>query len=255
MWVNNAMATVFAPVKQISPEEYRRVTEVTYLGVVNGTLAALGRMLPRDSGTIVQVGSALAYRSIPLQSAYCAAKHAVLGFTESLRTELLHDGFSVHVTMVHLPGMNTPQFEWSRSRMPRKATPVPPIYEPEVAARAIAWAAQHPEQREIKVGWPTFQAIYGERIAPGLADRVLGRRGYEDQQTDEAEDPERPDNLWAPVAGPYAARGRFSERASTRSPLTWASTHRGAVALAAGGVALFLAAAGPHLRALGRGRT
>jgi short-subunit dehydrogenase len=231
VWVNNAMATVFAPVRDVTAEEYRRVTEVTYLGYVHGTLAALRRMLPRDRGAIVQVGSALAYRSIPLQSAYCAAKHAVLGFTESLRTELLHEGAGVHVTMVHLPGMNTPQFDWSRSKMPKKATPVPPIYEPEVAARAIVWAADHPRRRELMVGWPTFEGILGERLAPSLGDRYLARRGEEAQQTAQDEDPERADNLYDPAPGDFAARGRF--RGARRSPLTWAAMHRAAVAVGA----------------------
>lgn len=238
IWVNNAMTTVFAPVKDTTADEYRRVTEVTYLGYVHGTLAALKRMLPRDRGTIVQVGSALAYRAIPLQSAYCAAKHAIEGFTESLRTELMHDRSRVQVTIVHLPGMNTPQFDWSRSKMPRAATPVPPIYEPEVAAEAIVWAARHPGRRDLKVGWPTLKAIYGNRLAPWLADRVLARTGYESQQTSAPEDPGRPHNLWEPVPGPYSARGRFSDQAVERSPLTWASMHRGALGAVVGGAVL-----------------
>ena len=184
VWVNNAMASVFSPVREMQPEEYRRVTEVTYLGVVHGTLAALRRMLPRDRGTIVQVGSALAYRGIPLQSAYCAAKHAIDGFMDSLRCELIHDGSGVHVTMVHLPALNTPQFRWVKSRLPRKAQPVPPIYQPEVAAEAIHWAARH-RRRELWVGAPTVQAILANRVAPGLLDHYLAATGYDAQQTTE----------------------------------------------------------------------
>lgn len=252
VWVNNAMTTVFGRVKDTTAQEYRRVTEVAYLGYVHGTLSALRRMLPRDRGAIVQVGSALAFRAIPLQSAYCAAKHAIVGFTESLRTELMHDGSGVKVTMVHLPGMNTPQFDWSRSKMPRKARPVAPVFEPEVAADAIVWAAQHPWRRDVKVGWPTMRAIYGNRLAPGAADRVLAHVGYEGQQRAEREDPQRPNNLWEPVPGDFGAHGSFDDEAADSSPLTWASMHRGALAAAAGGAALLLAAA--SLGAFGGGR-
>lgn len=244
VWVNNAMTTVFGPVKDMTADEFRRVTEVTYLGYVHGTLSALRRMLPRDRGTIVQVGSALAYRAIPLQSAYCAAKHAIEGFTEALRTELMHDGSHVKVTMVHLPGINTPQFEWSRSKMPRKARPVAPVFEPEVAADAIVWAAHHPDRRDVKVGWPTVRTIYGNRLAPGVGDWVLSRMGYEGQQRPEREDPRRPDNLWEPVPGDFGAHGAFDDEATDSSPLTWASMHRGALVAAAGGVAALLVAAG-----------
>src|SRR3989441_1933676 len=184
IWVNNAMVSVFSPVKEMTAEEFRRVTEVTYLGVVYGTLTALKRMLPRDWGSIVQVGSALAYRGIPLQAAYCGAKHAIQGFTESLRCELLHDKSNVRVTMVQLPAMNTPQFSWVKSRLPRKPQPVPPIYQPEVAAEALVWAADH-DRRELWVGLPTCKAIVGERVIPGLLDHYLARIGYQDQQTDE----------------------------------------------------------------------
>ena len=235
------MTTVFAPVKDTTSDEFRRVTEVTYLGYVHGTLAALARMLPRDRGAIVQVGSALAYRSIPLQAAYCAAKHAIEGFTEALRTELLHDGTSVRVTMVHLPGMNTPQFEWARSKLPRKARPVSPVYDPEVAARAIVWAAHHADRRDVKVGWPTLKAIYGNRVAPDHADRVLARTAYEGQQGRLPEDPTRRDNLWGPVPGDYSAHGRFDAESLHHSPLTWVSMHRGAVAAATVGAALLVA--------------
>jgi NAD(P)-dependent dehydrogenase (short-subunit alcohol dehydrogenase family) len=225
VWVNNAMTSVFSPVRDMPADEYRRVTEVTFLGSVHGTLAALGRMLPRDRGSIVQVGSALAYRGIPLQSAYCAAKHAIQGFMDSLRAELIHDGSRVHLTSVHLPAMNTPQFRWVKSRLPRKAQPVPPIYQPEVAAEAIHWAAHH-ERREIWVGVPTVMSMLGNRIAPALLDRYLGWTGYDAQQVDEPEDPDRPHNLWAPVPGDQAAHGEFDDRASARSLQTWATLHR-----------------------------
>src|SRR5579872_1968415 len=184
IWVNNAMASVFSPIKEMLPEEYKRVTEVTYLGVVYGTLAALKRMLPRDRGTIVQVGSALAYRSIPLQSAYCAAKHAIAGFTDSLRCELIHDKSKVRLTMVQMPALNTPQFGWVKSRLKYKAQPVPPIFQPEVGARAIYWAAHH-SRRELYAGWPTVEAIVGNKLAPGLLDRYLGKTGFASQQRSE----------------------------------------------------------------------
>jgi short-subunit dehydrogenase len=216
IWVNNAMASVFSPVKEMRPEEYKRVTEVTYLGVVYGTLAALKRMLPRDRGTIVQVGSALAYRSIPLQSAYCAAKHAISGFTDSLRCELLHDKSNVHLTMVQMPALNTPQFGWVKSRLKHKAQPVPPIFQPEVGARAIYWAAHH-TRREVYAGWPTVEAIVGNKIAPGLLDRYLAKNGFSSQQTSEPEDPNRPDNLWQPVDGDHGAHGTFDDEAHTSS--------------------------------------
>jgi NAD(P)-dependent dehydrogenase (short-subunit alcohol dehydrogenase family) len=232
IWVNNAMTTVFSPVKQTKPEEYRRVTEVTYLGAVYGTLAALHRMLPRDRGVIVQVGSALAYRAIPLQTSYCAAKHAIRGFTEGLRCELLHDGSKVRVTMVQMPALNTPQFDWMKSRLPRKGQPVPPIYQPEVAARAIVWAAHH-DRRELYVGWPAVKTIVGNKIAPGLADRYLARTGYQSQQTDEPADPNRPHNLWEPVPGDRGAHGRFDARAGRSSLQLRAATRRRWVAAAA----------------------
>ena len=218
VWVNNAMVSVFSPVKEMTAADYRRVTEVTYLGFVHGTLSALRRMLPRDRGVIVQVGSALAYRGIPLQSAYCAAKHAVQGFTESLRCELIHDRSNVKVSMIHLPATNTPQHSWSKSRMPRKARPVPPIYQPEVAARAVHHAAHH-YRREWNLGLVTDVVLMGNAIAPGLGDWYLARTGYESQMTDEPENPDRPDNLDAPPArrlgGTRAVRrrGRGSERA------------------------------------------
>jgi NAD(P)-dependent dehydrogenase (short-subunit alcohol dehydrogenase family) len=240
IWINNAMASVFSPVKDMTADEFRRVTEVTYLGVVYGTLAALRRMLPRNHGSIVQVGSALAYRGIPLQSAYCAAKHAVQGFCDSLRTELLHDGSDVTLTMVQLPALNTPQFDWVKSRLPNRAQPVPPIFQPEVAADAIVWAAES-GRREVWVEMPTVKAILGDRVAPGLLDRFLARTGYDSQQTSEPDDPARPDNLWAPVAGDHGAHGRFDDRARPSSLQVWASRHRGELAAMAGAAAVAVA--------------
>lgn len=232
IWINNAMVSVFSPVIEMQPEEYRRVTEVTYLGVVHGTLAALRRMKPRNAGAIVQVGSALAYRGIPLQSAYCASKHAVQGFMDSLRSELLHDGSAVRVSSVHLPAMNTPQFDWAKSRLANRPQPVPPIYQPEVAADAIYWAAHH-ERREVWVGAPTVMAILGDRVAPAVGDRVLAATGFESQQTLEPDDPDRPNNLWEPVPGDRGAHGRFDDRASAWSAQAWATTHR---SLTVGGI-------------------
>ena len=239
VWVNNAMVTVFAPFSQITAEEFRRVTDVTYLGTVHGTMSALRRMLPRDRGTIVQVGSALAYRGIPLQSAYCGAKHAIRGFTESLRCELLHQGSNVRLTMVQLPALNTPQFDWSRSRMPRRAMPVPPIYQPEVAADAILWAAGD-HRAEVRVGASTVATIIAEKIAPRVLDRYLGKSGYRSQQAEEEEEAGRPDNLFDPVEGDFGAHGRFESSAHGRSPQLWITTHRGGLlagSLTAGAIA------------------
>jgi NAD(P)-dependent dehydrogenase (short-subunit alcohol dehydrogenase family) len=216
IWINNAMLSVFSPVMEMKPEEYKRVTEVTYLGYVYGTLAALKRMKPRDRGAIVQVGSALAYRGIPLQSAYCAAKHAIQGFHDSLRTELIHDGSRVRVVMVQLPAFNTPQFRWVKSRLPKKAQPVPPIFQPEVAAEAIVWAA-YSGRREINVGWPTVKAVWGNNLVPGYADRYLAKNGYESQMTGAPEDPGRADNLWEPLPGDAGAHGVFDDVAIPRS--------------------------------------
>jgi NAD(P)-dependent dehydrogenase (short-subunit alcohol dehydrogenase family) len=238
VWVNNAMTSVFSPVKEMTALEIRRVTDVTYLGCVHGTLAALKRMLPRDRGTIVQVGSALAKRSIPLQSAYCAAKHAIEGFTESLRCELLHDKSRVSVTLVHLPAMNTPQFDWCKSRMPRHPQPVPPIYQPEVAAEAIVWAAEHGTKKELYVGVPTVKAVVGNKFAAPLIDRYLARTGYEKQQTNGVDPHDRPTDLWSPVAGDHGARGRFDARARGFSLQTWASLRRGPIAIGAACIAL-----------------
>ncbi|NTU78023.1 MAG: SDR family oxidoreductase [Chloroflexales bacterium] len=236
VWVNNAMVSIFSPVKEMTAEGYRRVTEVTYQGYVHGTLAALKRMLPRDRGVIVQVGSALAYRGIPLQSAYCAAKHAIQGFHDSLRSELIHDGSQVKVTMVQMPALNTPQFRWVKSRLPNQAQPVPPIFQPEVGARAVVWAARHP-RKELYVGWPTVKAIVGDKLVSSFADHYLARGGYESQQTDEPRDPERPDNLWEPVAGDQAAHGVFDARAKGWSAQLWLATHRGWVAAGGAGLA------------------
>ena len=244
IWINNAMASVFSPIKKMTPEEFRRVTEVTYLGCVYGTLAALKRMLPRDHGTIVQVGSALAYRGIPLQSAYCAAKHAIQGFCDSLRCELLHDKSGVRLTMLQLPALNTPQFGWVKSRLPRKAQPVPPIFQPEVAAEAIYFAAHNP-RREFYIGLPSVKAIVANKIAPGLLDHYLARTGYGAQQYDGPEDPNRPDNLWQPVPGDHGAHGAFDARASNWSPQLWTSEHRtwigiGVMTLALSGIIALL---------------
>jgi short-subunit dehydrogenase len=225
IWVNNAMTSVFSPVKEMKPDEYKRVTDVTYLGVVYGTMAALKRMLPRNRGMIVQVGSALVYRSIPLQSAYCAAKHAVAGFTDSLRCELIHDKSDVRITMVQMPALNTPQFRWVKSRLKYKAQPVPPIFQPEIGAKAIYYAAHH-RRREIYVGWPTAEAIIGNKIAPGILDHYLGRTGYASQQMSEPEDPNRPDNLWEPVPGDHGAHGVFDNRAQPKSYEVWADLNR-----------------------------
>jgi NAD(P)-dependent dehydrogenase (short-subunit alcohol dehydrogenase family) len=231
VWVNNAMATVFSPFEEITPEEFKRVTDVTYLGTVNGTLAALSRMRRRDHGTIVQVGSALAYRSIPLQSAYCGAKHAIKGFTESLRCELLHQRSDVRITMVHLPALNTPQFHWCRTRLPRHPQPVPPIYQPEVAAEAIVWAAQN-DRREVLVGAPTVATVWANKFIPGLLDRYLGRTGYRSQQEDRPVEPGRPDNLLEPVPGDFGAHGEFDDRSHPHSRQLWLTTHRGVLAAA-----------------------
>ena len=236
VWVNNAMTTVFSPVREMTADDFKRVTDVTYLGFVYGTQAALRRMLSRDRGTIVQVGSALAYRSIPLQSAYCAAKHAMVGFTDSLRSELIHDGSHVRLTVVHMPALNTPQFSWCKSRMPRKAQPVPPIFQPEVGAEAVYWAAHH-DRRELLVGWPTIQAVWGQKLIPGLLDRYLARMAWDGQMRDGARDSAAPVDLYEPVPGHQGAHGDFGDQASERSLALWAVTHRGWLGLAAGGMA------------------
>jgi NAD(P)-dependent dehydrogenase (short-subunit alcohol dehydrogenase family) len=246
VWVNVAFTSVFARFVDIGPEEFERVTQVTYLGFVNGARSALLRMLPRDRGTIVQVGSTLAYRGIPLQSAYCGAKHATQGFHESLRTELLHDHSKVRVTMVQMPAVNTPQFSWVLSRMSRKAQPVPPIYQPEVAARAVLYAADHPRRREYWVGATTMATLLANAVAPGLLDRYLARTGFDAQQTDQPKDAEQPVNLWDPADGgaghDYGAHGLFDDQAHARSPQVWASQHHGVMVGA--GVGLIAGAVG-----------
>ncbi|WP_433362610.1 SDR family oxidoreductase [Actinoplanes sp. CA-142083] len=247
IWVNTAFSSVFAPFAEIAPDEFRRVTEVSYLGYVYGTRAALTRMKPRDRGAIVQVGSALAYRGIPLQTAYCGAKHAVQGFNEALRCELLHAGSGVRTTMVQLPAVNTPQFTWLRSRLRRHAQPVPPIYQPEVAAQAIVYAADHPRRREYWVGASTAGTLLANAVAPGILDRYLGRTGVDSQQTDQPHDPDAPGNLWQPADGEsghdYGAHGEFDDRSKPRSLQVWASQHHGLIG-AAGAAVLALGAIG-----------
>jgi NAD(P)-dependent dehydrogenase (short-subunit alcohol dehydrogenase family) len=241
VWVNVAFTSVFAPFHEIKADEYKRVTEVTYLGYVYGTMAALKRMRQRDRGTIVQIGSALAYRGIPLQSAYCGAKHAIQGFNESLRCELLHEGSHIRTTMVQMPAVNTPQFSWVLSRLPRHAQPVPPIYQPEVAAQAVIYAADHPRRREYWVGGSTAITIMGNAVVPGVGDWYLSKTGYSSQQTDEPHDPDQPVNLWEPADAEkdFGAHGVFDAKSTDSSVQMWASQHHGLVtALAAAGVAV-----------------
>lgn len=241
IWVNNAMATMFAPLSDIAPEDFRRVTDVTYHGFVWGTMAALKRMRPRNRGTIVQVSSALAYRSIPLQSPYCGAKHAMKGFTQSVRTELEHDGSAVHLALVDMPGVNTPQFDWCKTTLPRQPKPIGSWYQPEVAARAVYWAA-HARRAEICVGHPTLMAVLAEKCIPRLLDHYLARVGVKGQQGARAIAPDRPDNLWRPVPGPYAAHGSFDRHARTASLQFWATAHRGWLLAGAGALAAALGA-------------
>lgn len=225
VWINNAMTTVFSPFDQIPAEEFRRATEVTYLGVVYGTMAAVRRMKQHNRGVIVQVGSALAYRGIPLQSPYCGAKHAIRGFTDSLRCEFLHDKVNIHITMVQIPAMNTPQFNWCKSRLPNHPQPVPPIFQPEVAARGIVWAANH-RRREVNVGAPTVWTIWGNKFLPGLGDRYLAKNGYTGQQTEQPISPDRPFNLYDPVPGDHGAHGIFDKRAIDSSWQFWLTIRR-----------------------------
>ncbi|MEV4729647.1 SDR family oxidoreductase [Saccharopolyspora sp. NPDC049426] len=254
VWVNAAFTSVFAPFSEIAPKEFRRVVEVDLLGFVHGTHAALERMRPRDRGTIVQVGSALAYRGVPLQSAYCASKHAVQGFHESLRCELLHEGSGVRVTMVQLPAVNTPQFSWVLSRLPKHPQPLPPIFQPEVAARAVVHAADHPQRREYWCGGSTVATLIANALAPGVLDRYLARYGVAARQTDVVADPDRTANLWAPADGDsgrdYGARGVFDDKSHTRSWQLWASQRHGALALAAVGAAALAAAVASRQRRL-----
>jgi short-subunit dehydrogenase len=227
VWVNIAMATVFAPVSMLSAQEFERGTQVTYLGQVHGTMAALSRMRGRNRGTIVNVGSALGYRSVPLQSIYCGAKFAVRGFTDALRSEIIHDHLNIHLTMVDLPAVNTPQFDWALNKMGRRARPVAPVYQPEVAARAIFFAATH-RRREVWVGFPTVRAILANRIAPGLIDRYLAKAGYEGQLADELLEPDSAGNLFEPVPGDYGAHGRFDSQSRTGSFEMFTNRHRNA---------------------------
>ncbi|PRW65439.1 SDR family oxidoreductase [Actinopolyspora mortivallis] len=250
VWVNAAFTSVFAPFSEVGPKEFRRVVEVDLLGFVHGTKAALERMRPRDRGAIVQVGSALAYRGVPLQSAYCASKHAIQGFHESLRCELLHEGSGVRTTMVQLPAVNTPQFSWVLSRLPKHPQPLPPIFQPEVAARAVVYAAEHPHRREYWCGGSTVATLIANALAPGLLDRYLARNGVAAQQNEEVSDPDRAANLWAPADGSsghdYGAHGVFDESSEVRSGQWWASRHHGTLATvlgAAGAVGLLVSRA------------
>ncbi|WP_459955976.1 SDR family oxidoreductase, partial [Mycobacterium avium] len=244
-----AFTSVFAPFSEISAEEFKRVTEVTYLGYVHGTMAALAKMRPRDRGTIVQVGSALSQRSIPLQSAYCGAKHAVNGFTESVRCELLHEGSRVRITLVQMPAVNTPQFSWVLSRLPRHPQPVPPIYQPEVAARGVLYAADHPGRKQYWVGDSTMVTLLAQKFAAPLLDRYLGRTGYDSQQTEQPVGGDRPHNLWQPLdqepGSDHGAHGEFDDTSHAHSPQLWASQHpviSGTGALGAAGLGAWLAA-------------
>lgn len=241
VWVNNAMNSVFSPIKEMLPEEFRRVTEVTYLGQVYGALVALKRMTERNKGSIVFVGSALAYRGIPLQSAYCAAKHAIQGFYDSLRAELIHDKSHVKISMVELPALNTTQFSFVKSRLPHKPRPMGTIFQPEVAADAILYAAEH-NRREMFVGFSSLKAIFGNKIAPWYADHVLAKNGYEGQQTQEPEDPNRQNNLWEPIPGDHGSHGSFDDQAYETSEQLWLSKNRNLVLgglLAVGALMLF----------------
>lgn len=237
IWINNAVVSVFMPFAEMSAEDFHRVTEVTYLGCVHGTMSALRRMGPRNHGSIVQVGSALAYRGIPLQSAYCGAKHAVQGFSESVRCELLHEKSSVRISMVQLPALNTPQFHWVKTNLRRHPQPIPPIFQPELAAEGIVWAATR-AGREVNVGETTTATIVADKVAPGLLDRYLGATGYDSQQADWPVEPDRPNNLWEPVPGDHGARGEFDTQAHDRSLQWWVTTHRGWALVAAGALAL-----------------
>jgi len=237
IWINNAMATVFAPVRKITADEFRRGTEVTYLGQVHGTMAALARMRPRDRGTIVNIGSALAYRAIPLQSVYCGAKYAVRGFTDALRSELLHEGSAIKLVMVQLPAVNTPQFDWALNKMGRRSRPVPPVYQPEAAARAIVFAATHPSRREVWFGPSTMEAILANRVVPGVLDRYLATAGYEGQLTDEPLPADAPVNLFTSVDGDFAAHGRFDKEARSRSAMASVTRHPGITLAAIAGLA------------------
>ena len=235
VWVNNAMVSVFSKFEEMKAEEFKRVIEVSFLGVVYGTMSALKRMRPRDRGKIIQIGSALAYRGIPLQSAYCSAKHAIQGLCDSIRAELIHDGSNVKLTMIQFPAINTPQFDWIKSRLPRKGQPVPPIFQPETAAEAILWCADH-DRRELFLGWPTYEAILGNKLVPGFGDRYVARNAWDSQMRDEPEDPDRPHNLWEPLPGDWGAHGSFDDRARPRRWQLALTIHRDAILL--GGLAI-----------------
>jgi NAD(P)-dependent dehydrogenase (short-subunit alcohol dehydrogenase family) len=250
VWVNNAFAGIFARFLDVTPEEYERVTAVTYFGQVNGTRAALKRMVPRNRGTVVLVGSALAYRGIPLQSAYCGSKHAIQGMLDSVRTELIHDAPGVHMTMVQLPGVNTPQFDWIRAKLPGKPRPIGAVFQPEVAARAIYFAA-HSDRKEIEVGYPTVESIWGDKIASAWLDDYLAKVGFKGQQSAEPVSPDRKDNLFEPVPGDFEAHGRFDDEATDSSPELWASMHKKQIGLAALGT-VAAAAAGVGFMLSGR---
>jgi len=232
LWINNAMTTVFGRFTSMTPEEFERVTNVTYLGYVWGTRAALEHMIPRKRGMIIQVGSALAYRSIPLQSAYCGAKHAIVGFTDSIRSELMHDDIPIDIACVHLPAVNTPQFDHCANHMDWEAQPVPPIFQPEIIANAIFHTAHHP-RREVYVGWPTVKAILGQKLIPGFLDRYLAKHGFDAQYTKRPRDPNRPRNLFEPVAGDPGAHGRFDDKAKTNDPVTGVTKWLGAAGVTA----------------------
>lgn len=253
VWVNNAMTTVFAPFEAISPQDYRRVTDVTYHGYVWGTMAALKTMRPRNHGTIVQVGSALAYRAIPLQSAYCGAKHAIEGFTESVRCELIHAKSKVHITMVQMPAVNTPQFDWCATSLDKQPKPVGTVYQPEVAASAIVWASQA-KRREVVVGASSSMAIMGEKLAPGLLDHYLARTAVSGQQGEEFIAADRPSNLWQPVPGSFGAHGRFDDKALDKSRALWLTKNRNRL-MAGGAATLILAALGVRQWGLRRAKT
>ncbi len=243
VWINDAMVSMYAPFWDISPEEFEHITAVTYLGQVYGTMAALKRMRPRDHGTIVQVGSALAKRSIPLQSAYCGAKHAIAGFTESIRSELIHEKSSVMITMVDLPGVNTTQFEWTKNRMPHKCRPTGPIFQPEVAADGIIFAAEHPWRKKLIVGWPAWEAIVGEKFIPGMLDKYLAHAAWEGSQLPELADPNHQDNFWQPLPGDHGSHGKFDSRAKNQSIQLWATEHRTGLLAAIAGIGIGAAVA------------
>ena len=254
VWVNNAMASVISPALDMTPEDYQRVTDVTYLGYVYGTLAAVRRMRRRNRGAIVQIGSALAYRSIPLQSAYCAAKHAIQGFTDSLRSELIHDGSHIHITTLQLPAVNTPQFSWIKCRMPRHPQPVPPIYQPEVIARAAYWAAHH-RRRELWIGWSAVKAIIGQKFIPGLLDHYLAWIGYSSQQTNEPLESNRPNNLHSPLSGDYGAHGAFDRKARSFSVQSWMNMNRDWLSLAGLGAVVWYMMAHSKMQQMVRAHT